>query len=73
MWGGTLGLSIRVSTSICEELKGVGGDRSRGVATLGGDLKATLGSGAASRRAPGLMVDATLNIYGVGLSAGAGR
>ena len=61
---GTLGLSIPVSTPLCEVLKGVGGDRSSNVDTLGGSLMDTLGGGAVLRRGRGLMGYATLNFSG---------
>ena len=70
--GGTLGLSIPVSTPLCDVIEGVSGYRSRDVATLGGGLKATLGGGSVSRRGRGMMGDATLNFSRAGLSAGAG-
>ena len=53
--------------------EGVGGDRLSVVAPLGGGLKATLGGGAVLQRGRGLMSNATLNFFGEGLSAGAGR
>ena len=62
--GGTLGLSIPISTPSCAVLEGVGGDRSSGVAILGGGLKATLGGGAVWWRGRGLMGDTTLNFCG---------
>ena len=66
-------MSFHVSTTLCAVLEGVGGDRSSGVATLGGDLKSNLGGGDLLRRRLGLMGDATLNFSKAGLSAGRGR
>ena len=71
--GGTHGLSISSITPLCVVLEGMGGYRLSGVATLGGDIKATIEGGDILRRGQGLMGDATLNFSGAGLSAGAGR
>ena len=71
--GAALGTSSAAIWAIGKFGEGVGRDRSIGVATLGGGLKATLGGGYVSRRGRGMMGDATLNFSRAGLSAGAGR
>ena len=71
--GATLGTSGAAVWAVGTFGEGVGGDRSSGVATIGGGLKATLGGGAVLRRGRGMMGDATLNLDGAVLSAGEGR
>ena len=51
--GATLGTSGAVVWAVGTFGEGVGGDRSSGVATIGGGLKATLGGGAVSRGGAG--------------------
>ena len=71
--GAALGTSSAAIWAIGKFGEGVGRDRSIGVATLGGGLKATLGGGAVSRGGSGMMGDVTHNFYGAVLSVGAVR
>ena len=70
--GATLGTSRAAVWDVGTFGEGVGGDRSIGVITLGGGLRASLGGESVLQKGRDLVGNVTLNFSGARLSAGVG-